>query len=47
MYYSYIGDMEHGHGGRLIESVAAAYKRDGPADGKTLDDIYKEVWIRF
>ncbi|KAF8605608.1 UDP-Glycosyltransferase/glycogen phosphorylase [Ceratobasidium sp. AG-I] len=39
---SYAGGVEHGHGGRLFESITSTYKRDGLVNGRTLMDIYKE-----
>ncbi|KAF8605590.1 UDP-Glycosyltransferase/glycogen phosphorylase [Ceratobasidium sp. AG-I] len=42
VWISHSGNAEHGHGGRLLESVAAAYKRDGLENGKTHLDIYNQ-----
>ncbi|KAF8605593.1 UDP-Glycosyltransferase/glycogen phosphorylase [Ceratobasidium sp. AG-I] len=39
---AHTGSAEYGHGGRLLENVAAAYKRDGLANGKTFEDIYNQ-----
>ncbi|KAF8605594.1 UDP-Glycosyltransferase/glycogen phosphorylase [Ceratobasidium sp. AG-I] len=35
-------NVEHGHGGRLLESVITTYKRDGLADRKTFMDVYNQ-----
>lgn len=37
---SHIGNAEHGHGARLLESVAAGMTQDS---GKSCDEIFKQV----
>ncbi|KAF8605610.1 hypothetical protein BDV93DRAFT_554463 [Ceratobasidium sp. AG-I] len=39
---SHVGNVEHGHGGRLIETIAASFKRDGLENGRTFLDIYNQ-----
>ena len=43
MCRSHIGNVEHGHGGRLLESISAAVDREGREGGKSYDEIFSQV----